>query len=123
MTDFTLTEENAEAAKAFIARYPEGRQQSAVMPILDLAQRQNSGWLSDAVIAHVADLLAMPRILVQGVAREISFGLLFINLVLLFPAGNWNRRLFPFFCVVYVAIPTYILMASAGWVPRFIFGG
>ena len=45
MTDFTFTVENAEAARGFIARYPNGRQQSAVMPILDLAQRQNGGRL------------------------------------------------------------------------------
>ena len=35
---FQFTAKNAEAAKAVIARYPEGRQQSAVMPLLDLAQ-------------------------------------------------------------------------------------
>ncbi len=72
MTGFTLTEDNLKAAKGFIARYPEGRQQSAVMPILDLAQRQNGGWLSDAAIAHVADLLVMPRIQVQEVASFYS---------------------------------------------------
>ncbi len=72
MTGFTLTAENAKASKAFIARYPEGRQQSAVMPILDLAQRQNGGWLSDAAIAHVADFLVMPRLRVQEVASFYS---------------------------------------------------
>ena len=72
MTGFTLTEDNIKAAKVFIARYPEGRQQSAVMPILDLAQRQNGGWLSDAAIAHVSDMLEMPRIRVQEVASFYS---------------------------------------------------
>ena len=37
---FEWTAENAEQAKKVIARYPAGRQQSAVMPLLDLAQRQ-----------------------------------------------------------------------------------
>ena len=72
MTGFTLTAENAQAAQAFIARYPAGRQESAVMPILDLAQRQNGGWLSRAAIACVSDLLHMPRIRVQEVASFYS---------------------------------------------------
>ncbi len=72
MSDFTLSSANAKAAKGFIARYPEGREHSAVMPVLDLAQRQNGGWLSDAAIAHVSDLLDMPRIRVQEVASFYS---------------------------------------------------
>ena len=72
MSGFSFTADNAKAAQAFIARYPESREQSAVMPILDLAQRQNGGWLSDAAIAHVADLLAMPRIRVQEIASFYS---------------------------------------------------
>ncbi len=82
MTDFTFTVENAEAARHFIARYPNGRQQSAVMPILDLAQRQNGGWLSDAVIAHVSDLLGMPRIRVQEIAS-------FYSMYFLKPVGKY----------------------------------
>ena len=72
MSGFTFSADNATAAQAFIARYPESRQQSAVMPILDLAQRQNGGWLSSAAIAYVADLLAMPRIRVLEVASFYS---------------------------------------------------
>ena len=72
MSGFSFTADNAKAAQAFIARYPESREQSAVMPILDLAQRQNGGWLSDAAIAHVADLLAMPRIRVLEIASFYS---------------------------------------------------
>ena len=37
---FVWTDENAEKARTFVSRYPEGRQKSAVMPLLDLAQRQ-----------------------------------------------------------------------------------
>ena len=40
---FEFTPENVEKANVFIAKYPEGRQQSAVMPALDIAQRQNGG--------------------------------------------------------------------------------
>ena len=43
---FAFTAENLAWAKAQIAKYPEGRQQSAVIPILWRAQEQNSGWLS-----------------------------------------------------------------------------
>ena len=55
-------------AKKIIARYPEGRQQSAVLPLLDLAQRQNGGHASDAVVDAVAAMLGMPRIRVMEVA-------------------------------------------------------
>ena len=65
---FAFTAENVERAKAFIARYPEGRQQSAVMPLLDLAQRQGDGWLPRDAIDTVADMLAMPRIRAYEVA-------------------------------------------------------
>ncbi len=65
---FAFTPENAATAKLVIARYPEGRQQSAVMPLLDLAQRQNGGWLPRAAIEYIADFLDMPRIRAQEVA-------------------------------------------------------
>ncbi len=65
---FQFSAENVAAAKVVIARYPEGRQQSAVMPLLDLAQRQNGGWLSDDAIGYVADFLEMPRIRAREVA-------------------------------------------------------
>ena len=42
---FAFTEENLAQAAKIIAKYPEGRQQSAVMPLLDLAQCQGEGWL------------------------------------------------------------------------------
>lgn len=65
---FAFTAENLELAKRIIAKYPEGRQQSAVMPLLDLAQRQNGGWLPKVAIDHVADMLTMPRIRAHEVA-------------------------------------------------------
>src|SRR3546814_11565664 len=63
---FAWTPENADKAKAIIARYPTGRQRSAVMPLLDLAQRQvaaetqTQGWLPVPVIEYVAAALDMP---------------------------------------------------------------
>ena len=71
---FAWTAENAAKAKAIIARYPEGRQRSAVMPLLDLAQRQvgaetdTQGWLPLPVIEYVAKYLDMPVIRVLEVA-------------------------------------------------------
>ena len=64
---FEFTPENLEKAKAHIAKYPPGRQQSAVLPLLDLAQRQH-GWVPIAAMNHVAELLEMPRIRVYEVA-------------------------------------------------------
>ncbi|MBI2239812.1 MAG: NADH-quinone oxidoreductase subunit NuoE [Magnetospirillum gryphiswaldense] len=66
MTSFAFTPENLEKAKAIIAKYPAGRQQSAVMPLLDLAQRQ-VGWTSIPVIEYIAELLEMAPIRVQEV--------------------------------------------------------
>ena len=69
---FEFTAENMVKAKAFIARYPEGRQRSAVMPILDLAQRQNGGWLPGGAVDAVAGILAMAPIRVLEVATFYS---------------------------------------------------
>jgi NADH-quinone oxidoreductase subunit E len=69
---FAFTSDNADKAKAIIAKYPEGRQASAVMPLLDLAQRQNGGWLPRAAIEHVAKMLDMPFIRAMEVATFYS---------------------------------------------------
>lgn len=66
--NFTFTADNLALAKRIISRYPPGKQQSAVMPLLDLAQRQNGNWLPRAAMDYVADLLGMPRIRVYEVA-------------------------------------------------------
>jgi len=65
---FAFTPENLEKAKAQIAKYPEGRQASAVLALLDLAQRQHDNWLPKAAMDCVADLLGMARIRVYEVA-------------------------------------------------------
>jgi NADH-quinone oxidoreductase E subunit len=65
---FEFNPETQQAADAFIAKYPDGRQESAVMPLLDLAQRQHGGWLPRAAMDYVADYLAMPPIRVYEVA-------------------------------------------------------
>ena len=65
---FAFTSENARRAKVVIARYPPGRQASAVLALLDLAQRQSGGWLPRAALDYVADMLEMPRIRIYEVA-------------------------------------------------------
>jgi NADH-quinone oxidoreductase E subunit len=65
---FAFTPENAERAKRIIARYPAGRQASAVIALLDIAQRQSGGWLPRAAMDHVACMLEMPMIRVYEVA-------------------------------------------------------
>jgi len=66
--DFAFAAEYAEAVKAVIAKYPEDWQESAVMPLLDLAQRQHDGWLPRAAMDTVAEMLGMPPIRVYEVA-------------------------------------------------------
>ncbi len=65
---FAFTPENLAQAKAHIAKYPPGRQASAVLPLLDLAQRQHGNWLPRAAMDHVAELLDMAPIRVYEVA-------------------------------------------------------
>ncbi|MBB3032786.1 NADH-quinone oxidoreductase subunit NuoE [Alteriqipengyuania lutimaris] len=72
--NFAFSAEYEAKAKKAIARYPEGRSKSAVMPLLDLAQRQvgeetdTQGWLPLPVIEYVAGYLDMPVIRVLEVA-------------------------------------------------------
>jgi len=65
---FAWTPENEAEAQKHIAKYPEGKQQSAVMPLLDIAQRQNGGHVTVEIMEYIADYLDMPAIRVQEVA-------------------------------------------------------
>jgi NADH-quinone oxidoreductase subunit E len=66
--EFSFTAENLAWAKQQIAKYPDGRQQSAVIPLLWRAQEQAGGWTSQKAIEYVADLLGMAYIRVLEVA-------------------------------------------------------
>ncbi len=57
-----------ERVNVIIAKYPAAKKQSAVMPLLDLAQRQHGGWIPRAAIEYIADMLEMPSIRVWEVA-------------------------------------------------------
>ena len=65
---FAFTADNKAKAERFVARYPEDRKASAVIALLDLAQRQNDGWLSGDCIDYVARFLEMAPIRVFEVA-------------------------------------------------------
>ena len=60
--DFAFNAENLTWAKQQIAKYPEGRQRSAIIPLLWRAQEQAGGWLPEAAIRYVADMLSMAHI-------------------------------------------------------------
>ena len=65
---FAFSAENMEWVKGQLAKYPESRRQSGVMPLLTRAQEQNNGWVSVPVMECVADMLEMPYIRVHEVA-------------------------------------------------------
>ena len=79
---FEFTAENLERAKAHIAKYPPGRQASAVLPLLWIAQYQNEGWLPRAAMDYVAKVLEMAPIRVYEVAT-------FYSMFNLEPVGKW----------------------------------
>jgi NADH-quinone oxidoreductase subunit E len=65
---FAFSDDNLGWAKQQIAKYPEGRQASAVIPLLWRAQEQAGGWVSEAAIRVVAEMLGMAYIRVLEVA-------------------------------------------------------
>jgi NADH-quinone oxidoreductase subunit E len=79
--EFSFTAENLAWAKLQMAKYPPGRQQSAVIPLLWRAQEQAGGWTPEKAIEHVGDLLGMPYIRVLEVAT-------FYTMFLLSPVGK-----------------------------------
>jgi len=83
---FAFTPEYLAKAEAIIAKYPPGRQQSAVLPLLDLAQRQNDNWLPRAAMDYVAGLLGMAPIRVYEVAT-------FYTMFNLKPVGRYFLQL------------------------------
>lgn len=67
-TEFDFTPENYKRAEVMMSRYPSNYKASAVIPLLDLAQQQNDGWLSLAAMNRVASVLDMAPIRVYEVA-------------------------------------------------------
>ena len=69
---FEFNENNLKISKEIISNYPEGKQQSAVMSLLYLAQNQNQNWIPLAAMKYIAKLLNMPYIKVYEVATFYS---------------------------------------------------
>lgn len=65
---FSFTEENLIKAQNFIKQYPAGREMSAVLSLLDLAQRQLGGWISRPALEYVAEILKIPIMRIYEVA-------------------------------------------------------
>jgi len=84
--DFIFTPENMILAKKHIAKYPLGRQASAVLPLLYLAQGQNNNWVPMAAIDYIAKLLEMPPMHVFEVAT-------FYTMFNLAPVGKFHIQL------------------------------
>ncbi|HEY0044911.1 MAG TPA: NADH-quinone oxidoreductase subunit NuoE [Allosphingosinicella sp.] len=86
---FAWNEANAAQAKVVVSRYPAGRQHSAIIPLLDLAQRQvgaetnTQGWLPIPVIEYVAAYLDMPYMRAYEVAT-------FYTMFNLAPVGRFH---------------------------------
>lgn len=83
---FAFTPENLQIAADVIAKYPEGRQASAVIPLLTLAQKQHANWLPKVAMDVVADMLGMAPMRVYEVAT-------FYTMFNLEPMGRYHVQL------------------------------
>jgi NADH-quinone oxidoreductase subunit E len=84
--DFAFSKDNLAWAKLQLAKYPEGRQRSAIIPLLWRAQEQAGGWLPEAAIRTVADFLGMAHIRALEVAT-------FYTMFNLQPVGKFHVQL------------------------------
>jgi len=85
-TVFEFTPENKARAEAIMSIYPEGHRRAAVIPLLDLAQRQNGGWLPISGMHHVAEVIGMPRMRVYEVAT-------FYTMFMRNPVGKYHVQI------------------------------
>jgi NADH-quinone oxidoreductase E subunit len=83
---FSFTSENLAKAKEIVARYPAGREASALQPLLDLVQRQAGGWLPRDAIEAVAGFLGVP------LARALEVAT-FYTMFHLKPVGRYHIQL------------------------------
>ena len=79
---FEFNSKSLEAAKKIISNYPNGKQQSAVMALLYIAQRQNDNWIPLSAMKYIAKMLEMPYIKVYEVAT-------FYTMYNLAPVGDY----------------------------------
>lgn len=67
--EFKFSSENLKKIKEILKKYPDNKQQSAVMPLLDLAQRQHNNWIPIAAMDVIANILDIPKMKVYEVAN------------------------------------------------------
>ena len=80
--NFEFSKKNIEKAKKIVSNYPEGKQKSAVMALLFIAQRQNNNWIPLVAMKYIAKFLNMPYIKVYEVAT-------FYTMYNLAPVGDY----------------------------------
>ena len=78
---FGFTKENIKIINNIFLKYPEDRKASALLPLLDLAQRQHNNWLPKAAMSEIAEILDLPMIKVLEVAT-------FYTMYNLYPVGE-----------------------------------
>ena len=83
---FELNQQSLEAAKKILSNYPKGKEKSAVMALLYIAQRQNNNWIPLSAIKYIAKFLNMPYIKVYEVAT-------FYSMYNLSPVGNFHVQI------------------------------
>ena len=79
--NFNFTKENIKIINKIFLKYPEGKKASALLPLLDLAQRQHDNWLPKAAMSEIARMLNLPMIKVMEVAT-------FYTMYNLYPVGK-----------------------------------
>src|SRR3974390_110242 len=84
--EFSFSKANLDWAKEQIAKYPEGRQQSAIIPLLWRAQQQSGGWLPEVAIRYVGAMLGLAPIRALEVAT-------FYTMFNLEPVGRYHVQL------------------------------
>ena len=84
--DFSFSKENLSLAEYEINKYPKGREGSAIISILWLAQKQNKGWISPEIIDYVAQFLDLPKIRVMEIAT-------FYTMFNLSPVGAYHFQM------------------------------
>jgi NADH-quinone oxidoreductase subunit E len=86
LLNFSFNNDNLKKAQDIIKKYPENKQKSAILPLLDLAQRQMNGWLPKASIEYVANFLNIPFIRAYEVAT-------FYTMFNLQPVGRYHIQI------------------------------
>jgi NADH-quinone oxidoreductase subunit E len=84
--DFAFTPENLDWAKEQLKKYPQGREASAVLPLMWRAQEQCGGWLPEPALRYIADMLDMAYIRVYEIAT-------FYTMFNLAPVGRYYVQL------------------------------